>query len=180
MVIDVIFLLLMLFACIKGFRKGFIIALFSVIGFIVGLAAAIKLSAVVAAKLSENINASGKWLPALSFLLVFIVVVLLINLGARLIQKTFEVAMLGWVNRIAGIILYALLYSIFLSIFLFYAVELHFIKQETIASSQVYQYIQQLGPKVINSFGSVIPIFKDMFSSLESFFEKLPSTLPVK
>ena len=170
----------MLLACIKGLRKGFIIALFSIIGFIVGLAAAIKLSAFVATRLSTSINVSGKWLPALSFLLVFIVVVILINLGARLIQKTFEMALLGWVNRIAGLVLYVLLYSILLSIFLFYAVQLHVIKPETIATSQVYPYLQPLGPKVIDAFGSIVPLFKDMFSSLESFFEKLPQHLPAK
>ncbi|MEP6711321.1 MAG: CvpA family protein [Ferruginibacter sp.] len=180
MLIDIVFLLLMLLAFIKGLRKGFIIALFSIVGFIVGLAAALKLSAVVAQKLSSNLNASGKWLPALSFLLVFIVVVILINLGARLIQKSFEMVMLGWVNRIAGLILYALLYSILFSIFLFYATQLHFIKTETIAASQAYPYLQPLGPKVINSLGTVIPFFKDMFSSLEQFFEKLPATLPAK
>lgn len=88
--------------------------------------------------------------------------------------------MLGWVNRIAGLILYALLYSILFSIFLFYATQLHFIKTETIAASQAYPYLQPLGPKVINSLGTVIPFFKDMFSSLEQFFEKLPATLPAK
>ena len=177
MFIDVFFLLLMIMACFKGLRKGFIIALFSIIGFIVGLAAALKLSAVVAEKLSSNLNASGKWLPALSFLLVFIVVVILINLGARLIQKSFEMVMLGWVNRIGGMLLYALLYSIFFSIFLFYATQLHFIKAETISASQVYPYIKPLGPKVINSLGTIIPVFKDMFSNLEKFFGSLPTDL---
>lgn len=180
MFIDIIFLLLIVLACIKGLRKGFIIALFSIAGFIAGLAAALKLSALVAEKLSSNLNASGKWLPALSFLLVFIAVVILVNLGARLIQKSFEMVMLGWVNRVGGLLLYALLYSILFSIFLFYATQLHFIKADTIAASQAYPYLQPLGPKVINSLGTVIPVFKDMFTHLENFFEKLPGTLPTK
>ena len=180
MSIDIVFLLLMLLACVKGLRKGFIIALFYVVGFIAGLAAAIKLSAIVAQKLSSDLNTSGKWLPALSFLLVFIVVVILVNLGARLIQKSFEMVMLGWLNKIAGMLLYALLYCILFSIFLFYATHLYFIKEQTIAASQVYPYIQPLGPKVINSLGSMIPFFKDMFNNLENFFGKLPSKLPGK
>ncbi len=170
MLIDLIFAALILFACIKGYKKGLIIALFSVIAFIVGLAAALKLSAVVASRLSENVNVSGKWLPVISFILVFLVVVLLVNLGGRFIQKTFEVAMLGWVNRIAGVILYILVYSIIYSIFLFYAVQLHIIKEGTIAASQVYPYIQPLGPKVINIIAGIIPIFKDIFAQLEHFF----------
>lgn len=173
MIIDIVFLLCMLLALVKGYSKGFIIALFSVVGFIVGLAAAIKLSAFVAGKLSEHLPNAGKWLPAISFLLVFIAVVVLINMGAKLIQKTIEMVLLGWVNRIAGIILYALLYSIFISVFLFYAVQLHILSPETVAASAVYPFIEPLAPAVINGIGKVIPIFKDLFEQLEGFFGKL-------
>jgi membrane protein required for colicin V production len=170
MLIDLIFFVLIIFACIKGSRKGFIIALFSVVAFIVGLAAALKLSAVVASKLSENVNISGKWLPVIAFILVFLVVALLVNLGGRLIQKSFEIAMLGWLNRIAGILLYILIYTIIYSIFLFYGIQLHIIKEEAILSSKMYPYIQPIGPIVINKIGSIIPIFKDLFTQLEQFF----------
>lgn len=165
----------MLVAVFKGYSRGFIVALFSVVGFIIGLAAALKLSAFAAEKLSGTFNASGKWLPVLSFLLVFIAVVLLIRLGAKIIQSSIELAMLGWVNRIAGIILYALLYAILFSVFLFYAVQLRVFSDESIAASNVYPYIQPLGPKVIDSLGTIIPWFKDMFSQLEQFFEGISS-----
>ena len=176
MFIDIIFLLLMLAAVFKGYSKGFIVALFSVVGFIVGLAAALKLSAFAAEKLSGTFNTSGKWLPVLSFLLVFIAVVLLVRLGAKLIQSSIELAMLGWVNRIAGIVLYALLYAILFSVFLFYATQLKVFSDESIAASNTYPYIQPLGPKVIGSLGVVIPWFKDMFSQLEHFFEGIPAS----
>ena len=174
MLIDIIFLLLMLLAVFKGYSKGFIVALFSVAGFIIGLAAALKLSAFAAEKLSGTFNASGKWLPVISFLLVFIAVMLLVRLGARLLQGSIEMVMLGWVNRIAGILLFAILYSILFSVFLFYAVQLKFLSTEAIAASNVYPYLQPLGPKVINSLGTVVPWFKDMFTQLQDFFEKVP------
>ena len=180
MVIDVAFAVLMVLACIKGYSKGFIVALFSIVGFIVGLAAALKLSSWVAVKLATAVSISAKWLPFVSFLIVFIIVIILIKLGARLIQKSVELIMLGWLNRLAGMLLFALLYSILLSIFLFYAVQLRFISSETIASSQIYSYIQPLGPKVINSLGTVIPFFKDMFTNLQDFFGKIPEQQTVK
>lgn len=178
MFIDIVFLILILIACVKGYSKGFIIALFSIVGFIAGLAAALKLSAYVAAKLSGTFSTSGKWLPFISFLLVFIAVVVLVNLGAKLIQKSLELVMLGWLNRIAGILLFALLYSIFFSIFLFYAVQLHFISPETIAASATYPYLQPLGPAVINSLGTIIPAFKNMFGQLQEFFGRMNDAAP--
>lgn len=178
MFIDIVFLVLMLLAIVKGYSKGFIIALFSIVGFIAGLAAALKLSAYVAARLSGTFSTSGKWLPFISFLLVFIAVVVLVNLGARLIQKSLELVMMGWINRIAGILLFALLYSIFFSIFLFYAAQLHIISAETIAASTAYPYLQPLGPAVINSLGTIIPIFKDMFQQLQDFFGRINDAPP--
>ncbi|MEX0635693.1 MAG: CvpA family protein [Ferruginibacter sp.] len=174
MIIDILFLLCILLAIVKGYSKGFIVALFSVVGFIVGLAAAIKLSAYVASNLSEYLPNTGKWLPVISFLVVFIGVVILVNVGAKLIQKSIELVMLGWANRIAGILLYVLLYSIFISVFLFYAVQLHILTLETVAASFVYPYIQTLAPTVIDGVAKVIPLFKDMFSQLEQFFGTLP------
>jgi membrane protein required for colicin V production len=167
--IDLAFLILMGFAVFKGYSKGFILAIFSVLGFIVGLAAALKLSTTVAAKLSEHTDL-GKWLPALSFLLVFIGAAFLVRMIGKIVQKTFETVMLGWANRIAGILLFALLYSIIFSIFIFYAVELHILNTAATTSSVCYPYLQPLGPKVIEGFGVIIPWFKNMFAELEQFF----------
>ena len=79
-------------------------------------------------------------------------------------------ALLGWVNRLGGIVFYAALYIIIFSVFLFYADKIHLLKPETIQSSQSYNFVQPWGPVVIDSFGKLIPIFKDMFSDLEAFF----------
>jgi membrane protein required for colicin V production len=177
MLIDAAFVILLFFACFKGLRKGLIMALFSIIAFIIGLAAALKLSAAAAARLSGHVNPAFKWLPLLSFLIVFLVVALLVNLGGRLLQKTFETIMLGWVNRIGGLLLYVALYSFIFSIFLFYAVQLQIIRPAATASSYFYPYLQPLGPKVINSLGEIIPFFKDMFAQLQQFFGGLSNKM---
>jgi membrane protein required for colicin V production len=169
--IDLAFVILMGFAIFKGYTKGFILAIFSVLGFVIGLAAALKLSTTVASMLAQQTDL-GKWLPALSFLLVFVGTAFVIRIVGKMVQKTFETVMLGWANRIAGILLYALLYSIIFSIFVFYAAQMHIINAEGMAASVCYPYLQPLGPKVIEGFGVVIPWFKNMFGELEQFFGK--------
>lgn len=177
MLIDVAFFILIILACIKGFRKGLIVAFFSIIAFIAGLAAALKLSSVVAIKLSATINASAKWLPVISFILVFLIVVLLVNLAGKMLEKSVEMLLLGWVNKLGGIVLFVLLYSIIFSIFLFYAVQLDFLKPQTIKASQCYSIIQPIGPAVIDKLGTIIPYFKDMFSHLQEFFNKVSNKI---
>lgn len=173
MVIDIILAIILVMAIIKGFQKGLIVALFSMLAFIIGLAAAIKLSAVVAQYIGEQVTVSEKWLPMISFMVIFAGVIFLVRIAAKLIEKTIQVAMMGWLNRLGGILLFAFIYIIIYSVILFYADKLQIIKPQTIQASASYSYIQPLGPKVIDGLGTVIPIFKNMFSSLENFFDDL-------
>ena len=171
MFIDVICLMLLVWAIFKGLKNGFIVAIFSFIAFIIGLAAALKLSALVAVYLGENTNISQRLLPFLAFALVFIIVVFLVRLGAKAIEGVLKVAMLGWLNRLGGIIFYGLLYLFILSVLLFYAEQIKLVKAETLKNSVTYPYIQPLGPKTIKALGYIIPWFADMFKELETFFE---------
>jgi membrane protein required for colicin V production len=173
MFIDILFAVIIVLAVIKGFQKGLIVAVFSFIAFFIGLAAALKLSAVVAGYIGKAVKISDQWLPVISFALVFIVVIILVHLGAKMIEKSFQAVMLGWVNRAGGILFYVIIYITIFSVLLFYAQQVNLIQPDTIKNSVTYQYIQPWGPKAINAFGQVIPVFKDMFAQLEEFFGNL-------
>ncbi|HMH22590.1 MAG TPA: CvpA family protein [Puia sp.] len=173
MLIDILFLLIMLMAVFSGLRRGLILAVFSGLGFVVGLAAAIKLSATVAAWLKDSMNVSVRWLPVLAFAGVFVLVVLLVRWGGRLLEAAIDLAMMGWINKLGGVLLYAALYSIVLSVLLFYAVQVKIIPVHTISSSVTYPFIRPWGPVVIDGFARVLPFFKGMFTQLEDFFGRL-------
>lgn len=178
MIIDLLFAIFVVIAIIKGFREGLIVGLFSVIAFIVGLAAAIKLSAVVADYLKDSVNVSSRWLPFISFAIVFIGVVLLIRWAAGLLQAAVELSLLGWVNRLGGVLFYLFIYTIGFSVVLFFAVQLKLFQEETIADSKLYPYIEPFGPYVINKLGDIIPWFKDMFAELQNFFSGVSEKIP--
>jgi len=178
MILDIIVAVILILAIIKGYRRGLIVALFSFIALAIGLAAALKLSVVVAGYIGKAVNVSDKWLPIVSFAVVFLIVVLLVKLGAKFIQKTVELAMLGWVNRVGGILLYAALYILIFSVLLFYADQMNFIKPETKSESVTYSYIQPWGPKLMEGLGKIIPIFKGMFEDLEDFFDNVSKQVP--
>ena len=177
MIIDVTYFIIMILAVVAGFRKGIVVGIFSFLAFIIGLAAALKLSTVVAHHFETPGGNSAKWLPVISFLLVFIVVAFLVNLGARIIKKTVSFAMLGWLDKIGGILFYIIIYTIIFSVILFFAEKTFLIKKETIAKSSVYDYVAPWGPKVIDNLGKIIPVFKDLFLQLQAFFEKLSHNL---
>jgi membrane protein required for colicin V production len=168
--IDVLLLLFIVLAVFKGLRQGFLLAVFSAVAFIVGLAAAVKLSAALAGYLKDSVHVSTRWLPVLAFIAVFLGVVLLVRGGARLLEAAVDLAMMGWLNKLAGVLLYALVYTIILSVLLFYAVQVHLISGGTLSSSVTYPFIRPWGPVVIDGFGKFVPFFKGMFVQLEDFF----------
>jgi len=142
MIIDILFLLAMLGAVFQGFRKGLIIAVFSLVGWIAGLYAALKFSGSVASYFQSSVNFSPKWMSIIAFAVVFLVVMLLVRMGAILIQKTVELALLGWVNRLGGIFFYVFLYTFILSVLLNFAERVRLLNEETITSSRVYPFIK--------------------------------------
>jgi len=177
MAIDVLFIVFLLLAIFRGLRHSFIIAIVSLLAWIIGIAAAIKLSAVVAAYGKAHMHLPSRWLPVFAFLLVFGVVVLGLHAIAKLIEKAVDLAMMGWLNKLIGVLLYAFLYIATLSVLLFYAVQIHLISPHTLSASVTYHYIQPLGRRVIDEFGKFVPWFEGMFAQLEDFFGQIGNRL---
>jgi membrane protein required for colicin V production len=179
MVIDICFFILVATALFKGYNRGFIVAIFSFIAVIIGMAAALKFSAVTANWLAANANIKGTWLPFIAFAITFIGFVVAIRFAANLLQKTVEFMLMGWVNKLGGMLLYIGIYTLAFSVLLFFINSLQLLKPATILQSFTYSYIQPLGPWVINSIGSIVPLFSNLFLQLQTFFDGLKTNVAI-
>jgi membrane protein required for colicin V production len=144
MLIDILFLGMMAIAVFKGLRNGLIVAIFSIVGWIVGIIAAFRFADVAAGYLQGSVNLSPRILYILSFIIVFLLVMLLVNLGAKLVEKTVELALLGWVNRLGGVFFYVLLYTLIFSVMIYFAERVKLISEQTIAASRVYPWVKPI------------------------------------
>jgi membrane protein required for colicin V production len=169
--IDIVFAIILVFAIYKGYSRGLIVAVFSFVAVTIGMAAALKLTTVAVLYAQQHWDIHTRWLPVICFIALFVGVVLLVRLGATLLETLVEIAMLGWINKLGGIILYSAIFIIAYSVLLWIANQLYWLSPETKVQSVVYPYIEHLGPAVINGLGKIIPIFKDMFAGLQSFFD---------
>lgn len=173
MIIDIIFAVLIVLAIIKGLRKGLVVAVFSFIAIIIGLAAAMKLSATVAGWLQHNTNIGMQWLPLLSFIIIMVVVALLVRWCASLIEVGLDIVLMGWINKLGGALLYIMLYITIFSVCLFYAQQMNLLQAQTFQQSHSYWFVQPWGPKAIDALSVVIPVFRNMFGELQQFFGSL-------
>lgn len=170
MAIDIILFILLLLAVWKGYNRGLIVAVFSFFAILIGLAAAIKLSVFVAKWLSKWIHLQQQWLPILAFVITMVGVIILVRIAATALQKIVNLVLLGWVDKLGGIVLYACCYFLFFSIIIFYASSMHLLDSEIIKGSKTFAYISPFGPKAIHLLGFIIPFFKNILQELEQYF----------
>jgi membrane protein required for colicin V production len=55
---------------------------------------------------------------------------------------------------------------------LWIANQLYWLSPELKTQSVVYPFVEPIGPAVMNLWGKIVPVFKDMFENLQSFFDK--------
>ncbi|KAA5533471.1 CvpA family protein [Taibaiella lutea] len=171
MIIDVLYLIFLIFFLIRGYSKGIVIALFAVLSVIIGIFCAIKFSGFIANLIFKD--ATPFWVPFLSYVIVFIGVVFLVRLGAKAIDKLMKVAFLGFFNRICGALLYGLLITLVFSSFLWFFNHWGMIKPETKNASYSYNFLIVFAPKAFSLIGILFPFAKNLFKDFSSIIDSV-------
>jgi len=168
-IIDIFLIIFFIVVGIKGYTRGFIVEVFSLIAFFLGLYLAIEFTAPIAVKYfaeSEYFNV----LSIAVFLLIMIGLSILINLVAKALKKVIDFTLLGIFDNILGtafgMLKFALILSVILWIFKSVGLDLF---SESVNSSMIIPYIRPVGPLAFELLGSIIPFFKDVFESFDKF-----------
>ena len=153
-VLDIIIGLLLLYGLYKGVRNGLFVELASLVALVAGLYSAIHFSSIVGEYLSKNMEWNERYMNTASFLITFIIIVLIVNMAGRLLTKVADFAMLGLLNKIAGGIFGALKVAVILGALLIFFDrtnnQLGFVKQESIDESTLYNPVKEIGVLVFS------------------------------
>lgn len=177
MIIDTILFALLLFGVYKGYKKGLIKALFFLIGVFVGFIAGIQLCMIAVGYVSGHGLSHSKWLPPIIFFVIFISCILLSSLLAKVFEKSGEVLMLGWINRILGIFLYCFFYVVTFSCFLYFGSTILSLSSGVTNSSFFYKHLINLTPLLMQGLGKVLPFINATSYYLKNFFETASGNL---
>lgn len=100
--IDIVILISLIIAAISGFIKGFIISMASFAGFLLGIILSFRFAGSVQQLLMEITGSEGRYLYFVGFLICFGLVVVVVHLIGKAIEKIVKAVALGFINRIAG------------------------------------------------------------------------------
>jgi membrane protein required for colicin V production len=101
-VYDIVALALLAWGAYKGFTKGFLSSLASLVALIAGIYAAWFFSGFARNFLLDNFEIKGELLGPSAFAITFLAVVIAISLLGGILSKIAEMASLDMVNRITG------------------------------------------------------------------------------
>ncbi|MDD4108387.1 MAG: CvpA family protein [Prolixibacteraceae bacterium] len=151
--LDIIIGILLFLAAIRGFRKGFIVELASLAAFILGVWGAIEFSYITENFIIKNFNFETDHLYLISFVITFIIIVILVHFAGSAINKFIEAVMLGFLNRIAGlafaVIRSALIISIILIVFEVIDEDMKIISRQTRTESRLYGPVRNFAPSLL-------------------------------
>ena len=140
--LDIILLICFLPGIIRGISKGFLEQALSLAGIVVSVWAAFKFSALVCTWLKPYLSLSETTLSVVAFALILVAVCLVVLIVAKLLTKVLEMSMLGWLDKILGLVfalvVNALLLGVFIILFDTLNLKFGFVKPEVLDGSIVY------------------------------------------
>ncbi|MFI5149852.1 MAG: CvpA family protein [Bacteroidia bacterium] len=151
--IDIIICVPVAWGLYKGFRKGLIIEVATLISLLGAVWVAVNFSDFISRMIREKLHWNNTYVPVISFVLLFIGVLAGVYALAKLIERSIDAASLGPVNKITGALFGAFKFALILSVlfFLIDAVEksVPVFTSEKKSSSLLYKPIASIAPMVI-------------------------------
>ena len=165
--IDIIIVVPLIIGAVSGFRRGFIMEVVSLLALILAVIGAFHFLHWGMQVLTENFQLTGKFLPFLAFILIFVAIVIVVNMIGKVLKKIIDMVLLGGLDKIAGGLLGALkwvfLLSVLIWIFQVFGLEL---PQHLRDESFLYMYVVGIAPATVEIFGFIIPASSDLLDKI--------------
>lgn len=163
-VIDIVIVCFFLPALFFGIKNGMVKQLVALAVIYFGIVLSLRFATPVSLWVLEHVKMTEFWAKAVSFVLIFFVVALVLSLFGRIIEKIIKITLLGWLNKLLGVVMTFILTILLLSVVV-YLVDsannlLEFIPKEKLEESRFYPALLQLSQEVF-------PHFKELFSKGE-------------
>lgn len=103
-IVDIILLICFVPAVVQGFRKGFISQVIAIVSIIAGAWVSFRFTSEASVWIGQYIQGSEQMLKVVSFALIFIAVIVVLALLGKLLEGAVKLVMLGWLNRLLGVV----------------------------------------------------------------------------
>ena len=163
--LDIIIAIILFLFGFKGFRKGLVIEVVTLLAFSVGIYGAMHFSDFTAAHLEEFMEINPKYLNTVAFVLTFILLVIGVNLLGKWVTNLIKAMNLNFWNKLGGVV-FGVHKGVLLCIVLLMVLNnfqlIGVVKPEEREQSKLYPYIEQTVPYVYRGFDLVKDYAKEV------------------
>ena len=151
--IDLLILAPLVYAGYKGFKRGFIIEVFTFLALIVGIYAGIHFSDFCAEFLKNKLSWDSTYLPVVSFTVTFLLVGAMIYFAGKTVEQMIKVVHLTPLNKFFGVLFAVVKMAYFVSVIIVilesYDEKSHFLPAVKKEASLLYKPVKKLSAATI-------------------------------
>ena len=167
---DYILLIPLLYGLYRGFTKGLIIELASLLALILGIYGALHFSSFTFEFISDYVEIKTVYLQLASYGLTFLIIVMVISLTGKALTMLIKLVALGFINRMMGAIFGSIKVLLILALFILFFDRFNkqfgMVKNEVLDASLLYNPIriqaEQFYPNVLEEFERQKESLEDM------------------
>lgn len=154
--IDLVVLIPLIFGMYKGFTKGLILSIATLIGLVVGVWAGVKFSHLTSEVLFEKFQLD---IPLLAFAVTFLCVLIAIYFIGKLLSKFIDMLALGLFDKIGGAIFSAFKTVLILAVVLLFFENInnnfHLVDTAMLDNSILYPFVKMVSKLVFPYFNDL-------------------------
>ncbi len=177
--IDMIILIIVGFFCVKGFFRGMILEIFTLVGLLIAYIIALREMSTVAHLVNQIISVPLIIANSLGFLLIFILILLLFRWIAAVLRRIVKWSFLGWVDRGGGMALGIFKGTLIASLLalLISLIPLSEKMESMQEQSVLFHPVRLVAPAVFNFLKSSFPQTKDFYEEIREGFSNKSNQL---
>ena len=162
--LDLFIGLLLLYGTYRGYKNGFLMGLISLVAIVLGILGGFKLMGEGMLYLQREFNADTSVLPYLSFIIIFIIIVIGVNILGKVVKSAIDKTLLGVIDEALGAILGLIKWMFLLSVIFWITDSLDWSPEPGWTEGSVLYPITELFAQQVSTWISdFLPFFKETF-----------------
>lgn len=157
--IDLILLFFLIPGLIGGLIKGLMRQAAALVALVVGVWFALRFSTVLAALFKVWFETESSAIELIAFAVIFFLTLFFINIAGKILARLLKIVLLGWLDKLLGMVFGLLKYALIASVIIFLLTSLDsvypFLPQEMLKNSTLFPMIRDFAPAIFSSFKNI-------------------------
>jgi membrane protein required for colicin V production len=176
MVLDSIIVIACILAFYRGWKKGLVSAVLSLVGVLLGTILSLKLSHSLASFLNQQNIINSQYMLPIAFIVIFVATIFVVRLIINAAEGLLKLALLGWANRLAGSAIYVFFSLFFISAMFWLCNIVGVITPQAKSESKGYAVVEPIANKSIEVITQYMPFCSDLVQKIKQFSSSFSSS----